>query len=120
MVNNEFHVIGICVSDFEVLSQRKYTYYSLKLEVEKYKGTTFDLEVVVYSSNKFVDATKPMLGKQVAVNGYVDSLKLDDGSLRTKLVVQNIMELSKSNKMSDTASTESKTTTDVVEDDLPF
>jgi len=121
MINNEFHIIGLCISDFEILSSKKFSYYSLRIEVEKYHGSTFELEVVVYSSNKIVDVKKPMLGKQVAVNGYVDALKLDDGALKLKLVVQNIMELSRGNKISDETKAEVKTSPEIVDDDdLPF
>ena len=120
MINNEYHLIGICVTDFELVSSKKYGFYSMKVEIEKYNGNTFQLEVVVYSSNKVVNPSKSMIGKQVAINGYIDALKLDDGSLKLKLVVQNIMELTRSNNMSVESPVAESKAAIVEDDDLPF
>jgi len=120
MINNEFHLIGMCISDFEKLNSKKFAVYTMRLEVEKYTGNVFEIEVVIYSSNNKINTSKSYLGKQIAVNGFIDTFKIDDGSVRTKLVVQNIMELSKAPKLNRIPQSEVKTSPSVVEDDLPF
>ena len=94
MINNEFHIIGVATSNFTNIGNGKYVSYILKVEVEKLTskyGANFTLEVVVYESNNKVDVGISYLGKQVAVNGYLDSFQNKDGQIIPKIIAQNIL-----------------------------
>ena len=96
MINNEFLLIGICTTNFQYIGNGKWKSYLLKLEVEKFaskKGNAFEVEVQVYGNNNAVDTKLEMLGKQVAVNGYIDSFQTNEGHVMVKLVAQRIYPL---------------------------
>lgn len=99
MVNNEFHVIGTAVSNYESVTDIKgFSSYLLRIEIERLgskKGSSFEMVVQIYSSNKVVDIQENVIGKIVAVNGYLDGYTTQNGSLLTKAVVQNVIVLNK-------------------------
>ena len=93
MVNNEFHIIGIATTNYQSIGNWKFKSYLLRVEVEKFgsnKGANFELEVQVYGTNKAVDVEEDMLGKQLAINGYIDTYATDKGTLVVKCVAQNV------------------------------
>lgn len=127
MVNNEFHLIGIATSNFNDIGNGKYKSYMLRLEIEKFgskQGNSFEIEVQIYATNKAVDTNVEILGKSVAVNGYVDSFTTREGSVITKLVAQNVFVIDKKDTQDACVAgdhQEAKTEENVVdEDDLPF
>lgn len=98
MVNNDFHVFGIAVSNYQELHSGNYVSYTITVEVEKMNsknGKNFELEFVVYGTNKAVDTQFDVMGHQVAVNGYLDSFTTKEGIRITKLVAQNVFILDK-------------------------
>lgn len=117
MVNNEWHIIGMCVSDFEKFASKKYMCYTLHVEVEKYGGNVATVEVRVFNTNQKIDCTRKMLGKTVAISGFVDTMKMDDGSLKMNLVASTLYEIAKG-KINKEAKAETEAC--VVDDDLPF
>lgn len=141
MINNEFHLIGTAISNYNDISNGKYVSHLLRLEIEKFgskAGNSFEIEVQIYGTNKAVDTSIDILGEQVAVNGYVDSFATKEGTIITKLVAQNVYVLSKNknNTVSHTVAstpaparssestpqqtTEAEVIDAVVDDDLPF
>lgn len=93
MVNNEFHIIGVATSNYQNIGNKDYKSYLLKVEVEKFGskvGNSFEVEVQIYGTNKSVNVKEETLGRQVAVNGYVDSYLTKEGNRITKLVAQNV------------------------------
>ena len=125
MINNEFHLIGTAVSDFIEISNKRFTMYGLMVEVEKFGGNHFETEVIVYNNNNRVDVKQRIYGQQIAVNGYIDTTTLPDNSIKTKLIVQNILILNKKKVFNNTQTQEHaqpqtlKEDTEV-DDDLPF
>ena len=96
MINNEFLLIGICTTTYQYNGNGKWKSYLLKLEVEKFaskKGNAFEVEVQIYGNNTAVDTKMPMIGKQVAVNGYIDTYQTNEGHVMSKLVAQRIYPL---------------------------
>ena len=100
MVNNEFHIIGTALTNFEALHEGTYSSYLLRVEVEKMgskKGNNFELTVQVYATNNAVDVKKSVVGQLIAVNGFLDSYVTEKGALLLKAVAQNVVVLSKKN-----------------------
>ena len=98
MVNNEFHIIGIATSNYQDISNGTFVSHLFKIEVEKFgskAGKTFELEAQVYGTNKAVDTKKEILGRTIALNGYLDSYTTKEGSTIVKMVAQNVMVLDK-------------------------
>lgn len=96
MINNEFIVIGICTSNYQFIGNGRYKSYILRIEIEKFaskQGNTFELEVQIYSNNNAVDTSMEMIGRQVAVNGYLDSYETNEGKIINKLVAQRVYPL---------------------------
>ena len=131
MVNNEFHLIGTAISNFNDIGNGKFKSYLLRLEIEKFgskSGNTFTIEVQIYGTNKAIDTRTEILGKQVAVNGYIDAFITKEGSLITKLVAQNIYVVGKvvnARDMSvvagdDHGEAQPQTEESYSDDDLPF
>jgi len=125
MINNEFHVIGVCTSNPTNIGNKKFICYSMRIEVEKYKGGVFTLEAIIYSTNHAIDVNQEYIGKQVALNGFVDSFIQDSGEVRLKLVAQNILILNKNPKYQPKIKSAEKgeavnVGTPDVDDDLPF
>ncbi len=76
MLNNEFTLIGVVISDFEQKGTEKYPKYEFKLEVEKkFKGATAVYSITVLGNNKSVDTSKSLVGRKIIARGYVDSYK---------------------------------------------
>lgn len=136
MINNEFHLIGVATSNYLDTSNggnfHKYL-FSVEVEVLGSKvGKTNRVDIEVYGTNRAVEISKNIMGKQVAVNGYIDSYyseKTDKTFI--KLVAQNVMVLDRSITTNVVASTntnvepplpkEADPVVDaVVDDDLPF
>ena len=126
MINNEFHLIGTCISNYEILGSKSFKTYTFKIEVEKYNGGVFELEALVYSTNKVIDVDEPIIGKQVAINGFIDSFKEKTGALKTKLVCQNMLFLTKKSnfnpepKVVEPSAEEAESVVSADDDDLPF
>lgn len=96
MINNEFHLIGIAVSDFEktITPDTNYEFHFFRLEVEKVgmrTGTTFEIDVLVYAANKKINITQKILGRQIAVNGFLDSYTNKQGLSYAKVIAQSIL-----------------------------
>ncbi len=99
MVNNEFHIIGIATSNYEDISNGTFVSHLLKVEVEKFgskTGKSFELEVQVYGTNRAVNTKIEVLGRMLAINGYLDSYRSKDGNAKLKIVAQNVMLIDKS------------------------
>ena len=95
----------------------------MRVEVDKTSGSVFTLDVLIYNTNKYVDLKKEYIGKQVAVNGFVDSFVEKDGKTTLKLVAQNVMIIGgKTTKFAENAKAQEGdvSSQDVVDDDLPF
>lgn len=144
MVNNEFHIIGIATSNYKNIGNDRFTSYILRVEVEKMGskfGKNFELEIQVYGTNKAIDTDIDVLGKQVAICGYLDSYTTKDGSIVNKVIAQNVYVLEKSSSVNKPVVSESSNvdivdnrgndvfeqvedisnnTTEVEDDDLPF
>ncbi len=100
MVNNEFHIIGTALTNFESISNDNYSSYLLRVEVEKMGskiGNNFELVVQIYAANRAVDTNANVLGNLVAVNGYLDTFTTEKGSLLIKAIAQNVIVLNKRN-----------------------
>lgn len=96
MINNEFIVIGICTSNYQYIGNGKWKSYMLRIEVEKFsskQGNSFEIEVQIYANNTAVDTSMEMIGRQVAVNGYLDSYETNEGKIFNKLVAQRVYPL---------------------------
>ena len=96
MVNNEFNLIGICTSNYQYIGNGKWKSYLLRIEIEKFsskQGNSFEIEVQIYANNKVVDTSMEMLGRQVAINGYVDSYETNEGKIVVKLIAQRVYPL---------------------------
>ena len=131
MINNEFLLIGICTTNYQYIGNGKWKSYLLKLEVEKFaskKGNAFEVEVQVYGNNTAVDTKMAMIGKQVAINGYIDSFMTNEGHVMVKLVAQRIYPLGEQQiKISNDVETGNGKNDEqmldgieITEDDLPF
>ena len=128
MVNNEFHLIGIAVSNYVSVGNDKFKVHSFRIEVEKFGakyGTAFEIEVVVYGTNRAIDTTREILGRQIAVNGYVDTfVTKEENHIFLKLVAQNILVIeSKERKrfINPSATIDNlEPIGSVVDDDLPY
>ena len=98
MVNNEFHIIGTALTNYQSISSEQFKSYLLRVEVEKMGskyGNNFELVVQIYATNHAVDPTENVLGKMVAINGYLDTYSTEKGTLLIKAVAQNVFVLSK-------------------------
>lgn len=95
MVNNEFHLIGTAISNFAVASQSgNFVKYRFSLEIEilgSNVGKVNRVDIEVYSTNRAIKIDQQILGKQVAVNGYIDSFVNRNGATFVKLIAQNLM-----------------------------
>ncbi len=90
MINNEFNIIGIAVSEYE---RDNWDNCTLKVEVEKMgskEGNVFEVEVKVYGNNRMVDTGRLIAGEQVAVNGYIDFFTSKKGAQILRLVAQRV------------------------------
>lgn len=90
MINNEFNIIGIAVSEYE---KDNWNNSTLKVEVEKMgskEGNVFVVEVKVYGNNRMVDTDRLIAGEQVAVNGYIDFFNSKKGVPIVRLVAQRV------------------------------
>ena len=90
MINNEFNLIGIAVSEYEAA---RYHNKTLRVEVEKMgskEGNVFECECTVYGNNRMVDTSRSILGEQVAVNGYIDYFTSKAGNTIIRLVAQRV------------------------------
>lgn len=93
MINNEFNVIGVAVSNFEDITNDKYKSHLLRIEVEKLgstRGRSFELVVQVYGSNNAIDTKFNIIGHLIACNGYLDCYSTDKGSIVLKAVANKI------------------------------
>jgi len=137
MINNEFNIIGIAVSEYESDSWGNHV---LRVEIEKMgskEGNVFEAEVKVYGNNRMVDVKRAIKGEQIAVNGYIDFFTSKKGAQVLRLVAQRVYVLGEQKKRRvDSATTESQGSAephlaereedyrvpdvDVVDDDLPF
>lgn len=94
MVNNQFNLIGMAVTDYVLGGTQNFPVHMVKVEVDKTgnsKGKVFTLEVVVYSTNKAIDVTQPIMGKMVAITGYIDSYVSRSGIQILKMVGQSVL-----------------------------
>lgn len=96
MVNNEFHLIGTAVSNFvDISNGGAFAKYRLSVEVEVLGskiGRANRVDIEVYGTNRAISITQKVLGKQVAVNGYIDTFtSTKNDMVYTKLVAQNLM-----------------------------
>jgi len=90
MINNEFNIIGIATSEYE---RDHWNNCTLKVEVEKMgskEGNVFEVEMKVYSNNRYVDTSRHIAGEQVAVNGYIDMFVSRSGVPIPRLVAQRV------------------------------
>ena len=46
MVNNEFHLIGIAVSNYVSVGNDKFKVHSFRIEVEKFIDSGFDIKIL--------------------------------------------------------------------------
>ena len=98
MVNNFVNVIGIAVTDFVDISNKRWQSHTFDIEVEKNgskSGAVFTLPIQVYGSNTHIDTSKPILGRQVVVQGYLDSFQTKEGGHVVKLIAQSMYVLGK-------------------------
>lgn len=96
MINNEFHLIGVAVSDFEktIQAETNYEFHTFKLEVEKVgskTGLTFEIDILVYAANKKIKTNQKILGRQIAVNGFLDAYNNNKGQSFAKVIAQSIL-----------------------------
>ena len=97
MVNNNFEIIGVATSNYQDVSSptSNFTKYKFEIEIEKTgskQGNTMKLAVEVYGTNRAVDIHEAIIGRRMAVNGYIDSYfknKSDEATI--KLVAQAVM-----------------------------
>ena len=112
MINNEFHVIGIATSNYQDIGNSRFSSFLLRIEVEKFNskfgGKPFELEVQVYGTNKAVKTDVDVLGKLVAVNGYLDTYETEKGTLVIKCVAQNVYVLENNARKIKTAEIDNK------------
>lgn len=90
MINNEFNLIGIAIGNYITDA---YGNSTLKIEVEKMgsrEGNVFECEVKIYGNNRMVDTSRPIIGEQVAVNGYVDFFTTKMGNRVLRLIAQRV------------------------------
>lgn len=90
MVNNEFHLVGVALSNFEDISNNQYKSYLLTLEVEKTNSSTIEIVVQIYGTNRKINTNEVVLGKTVVINGYIDSFLSKENKILMKLIAQNI------------------------------
>ena len=98
MVNNFVNVIGIAVTDFVDISNKRWQSHTFDIEVEKNgskSGAVFTLPIQVYGSNTHIDTSKSILGRQVVVQGYLDSFQTKEGGHAVKLIAQSMYVLGK-------------------------
>jgi single-stranded DNA-binding protein len=98
MVNNFVNVIGIAVTDFVDISNKRWQSHTFDIEVEKNgskSGAVFTLPIQVYGSNTHIDTSKSILGRQVVVQGYLDSFQTKEGGHVVKLIAQSMYVLGK-------------------------
>ena len=94
MVNNEFTVVGVAVSNYESIANSEFDSYLLRIEVEKlgiHRGKTFEVVVQIYANNHAVDLKENVLGKIVVVNGFLDTYTTKKGTALLKAVAQNVL-----------------------------
>lgn len=95
MINNEFHLIGVAISNFEFIGNDSFKVHSFRIEIEKFgakAGSTFEIEVIVYGTNRAIDVNQDILGRQVVVNGYLDTyITKEEKRLIPKIIAQNLL-----------------------------
>lgn len=97
MVNNFVNIIGIAVTDFQDIGNKRWSSYTFDLEVEKTgknAGSVFTLPIQVYGSNTHIDTSKSILGRQIVVQGYLDSFTTKEGNHVVKMIAQSMYVLS--------------------------
>jgi len=94
MINNEFRIIGVALSDFIPMEYKNFVSYKVIVEVEKMGskyGNHFELPVVFYKTNRAINPDIEIKGHQVTINGYMDTYVPSDCSPSlVKLVGQNL------------------------------
>ena len=122
MLNNEFRLVGICVSEFIECGTEAYPKKKLIIEVEKKnKKAAVQMPVIIYNKNALIDTTKSLNGKTVVVDGYIDFYKE-----YTSLICQDIYVVSATAPIFDLPIEEPKAPEDddkvvgLTDDELPF
>ncbi len=94
MINNEFHIIGVAVSNFE-LQQGSFPKYQLTVEVErsgKIAGAVNTFVIEFYQKNNAINFNNKMIGKTVVVGGYLDSFTYNQNQKPTvRLIGLNML-----------------------------
>jgi len=138
MVNNEFHVIGVATSNYQDISNptSNFKKHRFSIEIEKRgskQGNTMLLNIEVYDTNRAINTNEDIMGRKIAVSGYIDSYMTKNGDEPVmKVVAQSVLLLDdKVQKQFDTAPTGEKqpkeeieqvveSIADIPDDDLPF
>ena len=127
MINNEFTLIGVATSNYRNIGNGNFPVYVANIEIEKRGskvGNTFNLEFRVYGTNRAIDVSEHIQGRQIALNGYIDRFVSSDGKRDlTYLVAQSVYILGKQKaEVHDYTETEPSGTIGVADDDgdLPF
>ena len=119
MVNNFVNIIGIAVTDFQDIGNKRWSSFTFDLEVEKTgknAGSVFTLPIQVYGSNTHIDTSKPILGKQIVVQGYLDSFTTKEGNHVVKMIAQSMYILSSTEAEERLEETEQVNSDDIPED----
>ena len=135
MVNNEFHLIGTAVTNFVNFSNLGgFAKYRLSVEIEVLGskiGKVNRVDVEVYETNRAIQINQKLIGKQVAVNGYIDTFtNTKTNIVYTRLVAQNLLVLDNQpvvveavvnpNAEPPLPTADDPVSEEVVDDDLPF
>jgi len=97
MVNNEFHIIGIATSNYEDVSTKTSNFKKWRFSVEIEKrgskdGNTMFLNIDVYGTNRAINTNEEIIGRKIAVSGYLDSWLAKGADEPTmKVVAQSVM-----------------------------
>lgn len=116
MLMNEFRLIGTVVSDYEKGGTETFVKYLFDIEVErKNKKEPALFKVTVFDSNKSIDTSISIKGKQIILQGYLDEYK---GNL--KLVAQDIVVIGAVPVEEAKIESANLDKLDLPDDDLPF
>lgn len=121
MLNNEFRLIGIVITDYEKIGTDDFPKYKITIEVEKRKkADPAHIDLIAYKANYALDITKSPKGKQVIANGYIDEYKG-----KYQFILQDMIIIGEKVVESEEPKTEIPPDTsiddlDLPDDDLPF
>ena len=112
MINNQFNIIGTCISEPIAVNSPniEVKQHMFIVEVDKYNGNPYTMNVYYYDNSKSVNIKGSIKGRVVAISGILEGYNSKSGVNYVRCVAQGIYFPLKKTSHQDS----------YVEDELPY